>query len=189
MGTIIPYAELVAAEVGRVVESDVRLVLTQRVTADLADLELLIARREAVEDALAAMTGAIVTTRKYRAKLLRRDPGIRLCRCGCGETIPTPADLRMLYASPTCRSRDGMRRARARPRGASATPLTGRTAISRDVSGRIGSMSEAHYVTRDELRAELAEMKVDLIKWMVGTGLGIAAITATLAGIILRALQ
>lgn len=45
-------------------------------------------------------------------------------------------------------------------------------------------MSEAHYVTRDEL----AE-KVDLIKWLVGTGLGIAAITATLAGIILRALQ
>jgi len=39
------------------------------------------------------------------------------------------------------------------------------------------------------LRAELAEMKVDLIKWMVGTGLGIAAVTATLAGIILRALQ
>ena len=33
------------------------------------------------------------------------------------------------------------------------------------------------------LRAELAEMKVDLIKWMVGTGLGIAAVTATLAGI------
>ncbi len=77
VGTIIPYAELVAAEVGRVVESDVTLlVLTQRVTADLADLELLIARREAVEDALATMTGAIVATRKYRAKL-RRDPGIR----------------------------------------------------------------------------------------------------------------
>ncbi len=44
-------------------------------------------------------------------------------------------------------------------------------------------------MTRDELRAELAEMKVDLIKWMVGTGLGIAAVTATLAGIILRSLQ
>ena len=43
-------------------------------------------------------------------------------------------------------------------------------------------MAEQHYVTRDELRAELAEMKVDLIKWMVGTGLGIAAVTATLAG-------
>ena len=50
-------------------------------------------------------------------------------------------------------------------------------------------MSEPHYVTRDELRAELAEMKVDLIKWMVGTGLGIAAVTATSAGIILRSLQ
>ena len=50
-------------------------------------------------------------------------------------------------------------------------------------------MAEGHYVTRDELRAELAEMKVDLIKWMVGTGLGIAAVTPTLAGIILRALQ
>ena len=50
-------------------------------------------------------------------------------------------------------------------------------------------MSEEHYVTRDELRAELVEMKVDLIKWMVGTGLGIAAVTATLAGIILRSLQ
>ena len=50
-------------------------------------------------------------------------------------------------------------------------------------------LAEAHCVTRDELRAELAEMKVDLIKWMVGTGLGIAAVTATLAGIILRALQ
>ena len=46
--------------------------------------------------------------------------------------------------------------------------------------------TEANYVTRDELRADLAEMKVDLIKWMVGTGLGIAAVTATLAGIILR---
>ena len=43
-------------------------------------------------------------------------------------------------------------------------------------------LAEAHYVTRDELRAEL-EMKVDLIKWMVGTGLGIAAV------IVLRALQ
>ncbi|MCY3842185.1 MAG: hypothetical protein OXH69_01445 [Acidobacteria bacterium] len=50
-------------------------------------------------------------------------------------------------------------------------------------------MAEPHYVTRDELRAELAEMKVDLIKWMVGTGLAIAAVTATLAGIVLRALQ
>ena len=49
--------------------------------------------------------------------------------------------------------------------------------------------TEANYLTRDELRAELAEMKVDLIKWMVGTGLGIAPVTATLAGIILRALQ
>ena len=178
VGTIIPYAELVAAEVGRVVESDVRLVLTQRVTADLADLELLIARREAVEDALATMTGAIVATRKYRAKL-RRDPGIRCRRVRRSPTARPPA-------SRAPRG-DGMRR--AGPRGASATPLTDRTAISRDVSGRIGNMSEAHYVTRDELRAELVEMKVDLIKWMVGTGLGIAAITATLAGIILRALQ
>ena len=50
-------------------------------------------------------------------------------------------------------------------------------------------LAEAHCVTRDALRAELAEMKVDLIKWMVGTELGIAAVTATLAGIILRALQ
>ncbi|MCY4030348.1 MAG: hypothetical protein OXH75_29055 [Acidobacteria bacterium] len=50
-------------------------------------------------------------------------------------------------------------------------------------------LAEAHYVTRDELRAELAEMKVDLIEWMVGTGLAIAAVTATLAGIVLRALQ
>ena len=43
-------------------------------------------------------------------------------------------------------------------------------------------LAEAHYVTRDDLRAELAEMKVDLIEWMVGTGPGIAAVTATLAG-------
>ena len=33
-------------------------------------------------------------------------------------------------------------------------------------------LADAHYVTRDELSAELAEMKVDLIKWMVGTELG-----------------
>ena len=66
---------------------------------------------------------------------------------------------------------------------------SGRRETSRERSGRIGGMSEAHYVTRDELRAELAEMKVDLIKWMVGTGLGIATVTATLAGVILRSLQ
>lgn len=50
-------------------------------------------------------------------------------------------------------------------------------------------MIEARLVTREELRAELAELKVDLIKWMVGSGLGIAAVTATLAGIILRSLH
>ena len=33
-------------------------------------------------------------------------------------------------------------------------------------------------MTRDELRPELAEMKLDLIKWMVATGFGIAVVTA-----------
>ncbi|MDD9981538.1 MAG: hypothetical protein OXU81_09305 [Gammaproteobacteria bacterium] len=47
----------------------------------------------------------------------------------------------------------------------------------------------AQYVTGDEVSAEFAGLKVDLIKWMVGTGLGVAAVTTILAGIILRALQ
>ena len=47
---------------------------------------------------------------------------------------------------------------------------------------------EAHYVTRDELRADLVEMKVELIKWFVGTGLAIAGVAATVAALLSRRL-
>ena len=39
--------------------SDVRLVLTQPVTTDLADLQMLVSRRRAVVDALATMSGPV----------------------------------------------------------------------------------------------------------------------------------
>ncbi len=75
-----------------------------------------------------------------------------------------------------------------------ANPAARLTELSEDVlpvwhDGGRRVMTEANCVTRDELRAELAEVKVDPIKWIVGTGLGIAAVTATLAGITLRSRQ
>ena len=36
------------------------------------------------------------------------------------------------------------------------------------------------------LRAEMQELRAELIKWMVGTGIGIAGVAATLAGILVR---
>ncbi|MCY4110446.1 MAG: hypothetical protein OXF96_00715 [Chloroflexi bacterium] len=39
---------------------------------------------------------------------------------------------------------------------------------------------------RAELRAGMQELRVELIKWMVGTGIGIASVAATLAGILVR---
>ena len=39
---------------------------------------------------------------------------------------------------------------------------------------------------RAELRAGMQELRVELIKWMVGTGIGIAGVAATLAGILVR---
>ena len=46
----------------------------------------------------------------------------------------------------------------------------------------------ATYVTRDELRAELAELRVDLIRWGVGTAIAIAGVVAVMTGIVLRLL-
>ena len=53
-----------------------------------------------------------------------------------------------------------------------------------------------HMATKEELQelraemqglcAELQELRAELIKWMVGTGIGIASVTATLAGILVR---
>ena len=39
---------------------------------------------------------------------------------------------------------------------------------------------------RAELRAGMQELRAELIKWMVGTGIGIASVAATLAGILVR---
>lgn len=39
---------------------------------------------------------------------------------------------------------------------------------------------------RAELRADMQELRAELIKWMVGTGIGIASVAATLAGILVR---
>lgn len=47
-------------------------------------------------------------------------------------------------------------------------------------------MTNVDYVTRDELRVELAELKVELIKWGVGIGVGLASVSATLAVAVLR---
>ena len=47
---------------------------------------------------------------------------------------------------------------------------------------------EHHYVTNHELEAALGKLEVRLIKWFIGTGLGIAAITATLAAVLSRVL-
>lgn len=43
-----------------------------------------------------------------------------------------------------------------------------------------------HYVTNHELKAALGELKIRLIKWLVGTGIAIAAIAATLAAVLAR---
>ena len=47
-------------------------------------------------------------------------------------------------------------------------------------------MANGDYVTRDQLRAELAELKVELIRWGVGVGVGLAGVSATLAVAVLR---
>lgn len=47
-------------------------------------------------------------------------------------------------------------------------------------------MADGDYVTRDQLRAELAELKVELIRWGVGVGVGLAGVSATLAVAVLR---
>jgi len=39
---------------------------------------------------------------------------------------------------------------------------------------------------RAELRAEMQGLRAELIKWMVGTGIGIASVAATLTGILVR---
>lgn len=46
-----------------------------------------------------------------------------------------------------------------------------------------------HMATKEdlqELRAEMQGLRAELIKWMVGTGIGIAGVAATLAGILVR---
>ena len=43
------------------------------------------------------------------------------------------------------------------------------------VMGVGSEMADGDYVTRDQLRAELAELKVELIRWGVGVGVGLAA--------------
>ena len=53
-------------------------------------------------------------------------------------------------------------------------------------SGRNNEMANVDYVTRDELRAELVGLKVELIKWGVGIGVGLASVSATLAVAVLR---
>lgn len=47
-------------------------------------------------------------------------------------------------------------------------------------------MTSVGYLTRDELRAELAGLKIELIKWGVGIGVGLATVSSTLAVAVLR---
>ena len=47
-------------------------------------------------------------------------------------------------------------------------------------------MANGDYVTRDQLRVELAELKVELIRWGVGVGVGLVGVSATLAVAVLR---
>ena len=49
-------------------------------------------------------------------------------------------------------------------------------------------MTSVDYLTRDELQAELAGLKIELIKWGVGIGVGLASVSATLAVAMLRLL-
>ena len=48
--------------------------------------------------------------------------------------------------------------------------------------------AEPRYVTNHELEAALGKLEVRLIKWFIGTGLGIAAVAATLAAVLARVL-
>ena len=43
---------------------------------------------------------------------------------------------------------------------------------------------EPDYVKRDELRAELAELRLELIKWMVATAIAMAGVAVTMTAII-----
>ena len=49
-------------------------------------------------------------------------------------------------------------------------------------------MTSVDYLTRDELQAELAGLKIELIKRGVGIGVGLASVSATLAVAMLRLL-
>ena len=42
------------------------------------------------------------------------------------------------------------------------------------------------FVTSDELRADLAELRLELIKWMIGTAITIAGIVATVFAALTR---
>ena len=68
--------------------------------------------------------------------------------------------------------------------GRGPRPGSGSTASTEP--GRMSGMANGDYVTRDQLRAELAELKVELIRWGVGVGVGLAGVSATLAVAVLR---
>ena len=44
------------------------------------------------------------------------------------------------------------------------------------------------YVTEDRLRAAIAELHVDMVKWIIGTGLVVGLLAATIASIIVAAM-
>lgn len=47
---------------------------------------------------------------------------------------------------------------------------------------------EVRHVTNHELEAALGKLEVRLIKWFIATGIGIAAVTATIAAVLARVL-